>query len=369
MKTYLIIFCTFLFSVNPFFLLSQNVLVLDSLSSLDNVLTEISGFEYLNNTLIGHTDSGGENALYEINPVDGSVVRKVVISNASNVDWEDLTADATHIFIGDFGNNDGNRQDLKIYRISQQDFFSLDTVSAETLSISYAAQTNFSSMRFQTNYDAEAIVAVGDSLYLFSKNWGNLRSYVYSLPKVPGQYALDIRDSLEVQGLITGADYDPLMDRLSFCGYTFTEAFFIDILTPVFPELSQSELDKTQFPFSGAFQVESICHEDSSRLYLATEGNANIPAYLYSFFIDKASSIQTFNSPDFRVFPNPAQKVLSIETEESISSSLYSMDGALLLEGKGKKLEVNSLPPGYYFLKIELADNKWIDVRKILISN
>ncbi|MEL6256108.1 MAG: hypothetical protein AAFR87_29150, partial [Bacteroidota bacterium] len=43
------------FSVNPFFLLSQNVLVLDSLSSLDNVLTEISGFEYLNNTLIAHS--------------------------------------------------------------------------------------------------------------------------------------------------------------------------------------------------------------------------------------------------------------------------------------------------------------------------
>ena len=175
MKTYFTFACIFLFSLNSYFLFSQNVLVLDTLSSLENALTEISGFEYLNGKLIGHTDSGGENALYEISPTDGSVVRKVVISNASNIDWEDITADATHIFIGDFGNNNGNRQDLKIYRISQQDFFSLDTVAAETLSISYAAQTNFSSMRFQTNYDAEAMVAVGDSLYLFSKNWGNLR--------------------------------------------------------------------------------------------------------------------------------------------------------------------------------------------------
>jgi len=369
MKTYFTLACILLFSLYPLSLFSQNVLVLDSLSSLENTLTEISGFEYLNSKLIGHTDSGGENALYEISPINGSVLRKVVISNASNIDWEDITADATHIFIGDFGNNNGDRQDLKIYRISQQDFYSLDTVAAETLSISYTAQTNFSSMRFQTNYDAEAMVAVGDSLYLFSKNWGNLRSYVYSLPKVAGQYALEIRDSLEIQGLITGADYDPDLDRLSFCGYTFTEAFFIDILNPAFPELSQSMLDKTQLPFSGAFQVESICHEDSSRLYLATEGNANIPAYLYSFFIDKASSIQTFNSPDFRVFPNPAQNVISIETEESISSSLYSMQGTLLLETKGKRLHLNSLTPGYYFLKIEVADKKWIDVRKILISN
>lgn len=369
MKTFFTFICILLCSFSPYFLFSQNVLVLDSLSSLDNALTEISGFEYLNGKLIGHTDSGGENALYEISPGDGSVIRKVVISNASNVDWEDLTADDNYLYIGDFGNNNGNRQDLKIYRISQQDFFSSDTIAADTLLISYAAQTDFSSMRFQTNYDAEALAAVGDSLYLFSKNWGNFKSYVYSFPKLPGQYALEIRDSLEIQGLITGADYDPVEDRLSLSGYTFSEAFFVDVLNPVFPELSQSMLDKTDLPFTGAFQLESICHEDSSKLFLATEGNANIPAFLYSFLLDKASSIQTFNSPSIRVYPNPSQKLIIIETEEQCKASIYSMRGALMWEGNEKRLDVASFPPGYYYLKIEVADKKWIDVRKILISN
>ncbi|MEM8889956.1 MAG: T9SS type A sorting domain-containing protein, partial [Bacteroidota bacterium] len=107
----------------------------------------------------------------------------------------------------------------------------------------------------------------------------------------------------------------------------------------------------------------------SARLYLATEGNANIPAYLYSFFIDKASSIQSFNSQAFQVFPNPAKDLLIIESVESFTSSLYSIDGALILEGEDERLDVGSFPPGYYVLKIEVADKKWIDVRKILISN
>lgn len=367
MKTCLKNSCILAFILLSNFLSAQNVLLLDSLTSLDNALQEISGFEYIHDKLIGHSDSGGENALYEISPINGSVERKIVISNATNIDWEDITADDTHIFIGDFGNNNGNRQDLKIYRISQQDFFSSDTILADTLLISYAAQLDFSSMRFQTNYDAEAMVAAGDSLYVFSKNWGNLRSYVYSLPKAPGQYALDIRDSLDVQGLLTGADYDPVADRLSFCGYTFSEAFFIDLQSPSFPAVSQSMFDKTNLPFSGVFQVESICHEDSGRLYLATEGNAAIPAFLYSFFIDKASSILTYNSAEFKVFPNPSKHSIQLEIGEAFHYELYDLQGRLMLAGKENNIELQALPRGYYWLKIVLTKSERIDIRKVLL--
>ena len=42
------------------------------------------------------------------------------VNKEENVDWEDITQDETHIYIADFGNNNGNRTDLKIYKILKQ---------------------------------------------------------------------------------------------------------------------------------------------------------------------------------------------------------------------------------------------------------
>jgi hypothetical protein len=34
-----------------------------------------------------------------------AVLRTVAITNATNVDWEDIAQDASYIYIGDIGNN------------------------------------------------------------------------------------------------------------------------------------------------------------------------------------------------------------------------------------------------------------------------
>jgi len=48
----------------------------------------------------------------------GNIKRSINISNAKNIDWEDLTQDDFgHFFIGDFGNNNNKRNDLTIYKI------------------------------------------------------------------------------------------------------------------------------------------------------------------------------------------------------------------------------------------------------------
>ena len=52
----------------------------------------------------------------------GTILRTISIANASNIDWEDLAENDTHLFIADIGNNNGNRQDLKIYTILKSDF-------------------------------------------------------------------------------------------------------------------------------------------------------------------------------------------------------------------------------------------------------
>ena len=85
-------------------------------------LSESSGAIFFNNKLITHNDSRGENKLFELDTITEQVTRTVAISNATNIDWEDITQDDTSIYIGDIGNNSGNRTDLKIYKISKTDF-------------------------------------------------------------------------------------------------------------------------------------------------------------------------------------------------------------------------------------------------------
>jgi hypothetical protein len=75
---------------------------------------------FYNNNIITHNDSGGQANLYEINASTGAVLRTVAITNATNVDWEDIAQDALYIYIGDIGNNFGNRTDLKYIKFRKK---------------------------------------------------------------------------------------------------------------------------------------------------------------------------------------------------------------------------------------------------------
>ena len=49
-------------------------------------------------------------------------IKKVVVVNAENNDWEDLTADDKgNLYIGDFGNNHNKRKNLSILKIKSKD--------------------------------------------------------------------------------------------------------------------------------------------------------------------------------------------------------------------------------------------------------
>jgi hypothetical protein len=98
-------------------------------------LDESSGLIFYNNTIITHNDSGNQANLYEIDASTGTITRTVTITNATNVDWEDIAQDASYIYIADIGNNYGNRTDLKIYKISKVDYDDADdSAAAEIIS-------------------------------------------------------------------------------------------------------------------------------------------------------------------------------------------------------------------------------------------
>jgi hypothetical protein len=89
--------------------------------TLPAILKESSGLCYTNGKLWTFGDSGNPNEIFSIDSSTGAILQTVVVDNFPNTDWEDITADSSYIYMGDFGNNDGDRRHLKIMRISKQD--------------------------------------------------------------------------------------------------------------------------------------------------------------------------------------------------------------------------------------------------------
>src|SRR5664279_1470860 len=90
-------------------------------NQLPAVLHESSGVCYTDGNCWTFGDSGNLNGIYKIDTTTGAVKQIVIVQNFSNTDWEDITADSSYIYVGDFGNNDGNRRDLKVIRIKKAD--------------------------------------------------------------------------------------------------------------------------------------------------------------------------------------------------------------------------------------------------------
>jgi len=171
--------------------------------TMDTSVEETSGLIFHNNRLITHNDSGGTAQLFEMDTVSNTITRTVTISNATNVDWEDIAQDADYIYIGDFGNNDGTRTDLKIYRVPKSEYDNNTTVTAELIDFSYNDQSSFTADS-DTNFDCEAMVIKGDNILLFSKNHGNLECNVYIMPKTIGTHTAVNSSSYDTEGFVTG---------------------------------------------------------------------------------------------------------------------------------------------------------------------
>ena len=191
---------------------------LSLVNNLSDVLQENSGLIRVGNFLYSFNDSGSGAIIYELDTL-GIVLRTITISGATNVDWEAITSNSTYVFIGDVGNNNGNRHDLCLYRFLKSDLH-LDTIQAEKLPFYWSDQTQFTSLPNANNYDCEAIVADADSITLYSKNWVDLNTRRYRLPSFwIDTLAAQLMDSFAVDGLITDACVDNVMNRSYLLGY------------------------------------------------------------------------------------------------------------------------------------------------------
>ncbi len=139
--------------------------------TIDEKLIEISGIEFDKRMKLWAINDGGDDAkLYQVNR-SGSIEKTITVTNAENIDWEDMTQDDFgHFFLGDFGNNENLRKWLTIYKIENPIDIKGNTTQAEIIKFNYPEQQSFPPKAEDKEFDVEAFIYYKKHLYLFTKN-------------------------------------------------------------------------------------------------------------------------------------------------------------------------------------------------------
>lgn len=344
---------------------------------------ETSGLLFFDSKIITHNDSGNQPNLYEIDSLTGNLLRVVHVNNATNIDWEDITEDENHIYIADIGNNNGNRTDLKIYKILKSDFKNSASISADIISFSYEDQTNFDSKPNGSNFDAESIVVYNNSILIFTKNWNDLKTNVYKTPLITGNYLATKVSSANVDGLITGGVYND--NRFFLTGYNASLIPFLiyispnrkpgeDIFFSGFNKISlENELGQGS-QLEGITNIGLTGNYYISREHFTTTINGNqydFTQKLYEFQ-DATSPLLSLDESKLAkiiISPIPATNKIKINTSlPFLNLEIYNSLGKKMdipLIDTLKELDISNLEKGVYILKIQFNNNKSV-VRKII---
>lgn len=252
-------------------------------SKLSNKLKENSGLIYYRELIWTIEDAGGKPKLYSVKINSGKIKQKIEIIESDNKDWEDIAQDEKYIYIGDFGNNDGHKSVLRIYKISKSGipWSGNFEVRPELIEFSYPDQVNYNSAFHRTNFDCEAFFCKDDSLFVFTKNWIDNKTNVYRIPTEEGSYIAEKCGSFNVNGLITGAGLSLDENKIVLCGYNNQLPFIW-----YFSEFKKNDFfsgNKIKLVLSSLFgaQIEGICFRNNDTIYLSNEKSNFLPAIYY----------------------------------------------------------------------------------------
>ncbi|MBZ4043060.1 T9SS C-terminal target domain-containing protein [Flavobacterium hibisci] len=237
---------------------------------LNDSIKETSGLIAFDHLLWTHNDDH-DKTIYGLDSL-GKIKKRIILKNAINHDWEEISQDSSYIYIGDFGNNySGNRTDLKILKIQKKTFLEKDPI-IETISFSYSDQTDFDKKKANTtDFDCEAFIIIKDSIYLFTKKWKSSKTSIYSLPNKPGNHTAQLKETLDSRGLVTGATYLESKNLIALCGYSTKGKPFIYLLYD-FKNYDFLSGNKRKINLKLSFhQVEGITTEDGLHYYLTNE--------------------------------------------------------------------------------------------------
>jgi hypothetical protein len=353
---------------------------------LPEILSESSGLTLWNSQLWSHNDND-DNNIYAIDTVSLSSISSFELTGTVNNDWEEITSDEKYIYIGDFGNNvDGNRKDLRILKIDKNSILR-DEPEIDTIAFSWSDQDEYDpSGFFNTDFDCEAFIALGDSLYLFTKQWLSRKTGIYSLPGEPGSHIARLKMVHDSEGLITGATCLQSENIVVLCGYDGTGYPFLILM-----------YDFQGYDFTGGnirkimidlpyHQTEGISTDDGLKYYISNE-RTSTP---YGFVIQQKVHVldlkpflglylngnsqntgHHYMADELQVYPNPVSGILTIITGTTapLSYKIITWNGVVVrsgsIEGGSATIDITDLSSGSYQIVTEGEQVRTVRIIKI----
>ena len=313
--------------------------------ALPETIRETSGLIYWNGGLWTINDSGNLPEIYKIDTLTGKVLQTILLQEVENIDWEDIDQDDEHIYVGDFGNNLGIRTDLKIFYIQKSAIPDSGDVSIEPaiINFSYGDQTSFKRLNRKNNFDCESLLSYGDSLYIFSKNWENHQTRLYALPKIAGTYVVFPIDSMNVDGLLTGADINE-HGEIVLIGYKNYNPFMWLLFDFEGSDFFGGNKRRLNFSAMLGIQTEGICYSFGRNVFISAEKTAINPARLFKLntttWMNSYSSgtedvIEPPDGQGMLIYPNPNDGNFTIEIappclSNPVITELYTAAGSLI---------------------------------------
>ena len=270
---------------------STELVQVAKIAELPSVLQESSGIEIAaTGGFWSFNDSNGEAELYRIDE-SGALLQTVKVENADNKDWEDITIDDEgNLYIGDFGNNDNDRNNLRIYKINSGDLGQNDdSVAAQKIKFAFPDQNEFPPPPAERFFDVESLFAKGNNLFLLTRDRslpfaGKTR--LYKIPNTPGDYIAEyvdefVTDKDQKKGQITAADISADFSRLVMIS---NESVWL------FQNISGEDFftgELIHCDFSRSSDLEGIVFQEENTLFLTSEGKPDEAAQLFRMTIEQ----------------------------------------------------------------------------------
>lgn len=253
-------------------------------------LKECSGVEIdVNGSIWMINDSNNTNELFKVN-TSGEIEKIIKLNNIDNNDWEDLCLDTKGtLFIGDFGNNDNNREDLAIYIVNDPHKIRDNIVTPKIIHFVLEDQQLFPPADNELFFDIEAFFVWNKQIYLFTKDrsepfTGLTKMYV--LPAVEGKHKAKHVSTYYTknnfpEGAITSADISPngnkvilLSNKNIWLLTDFNSRNFFS------SNIKRIELSKWH-------QYEGIVFKNDTTLYLTNELNEDGELQLHEIVLNE----------------------------------------------------------------------------------
>ena len=245
----------------------------------------------------------------------------------------------------------------------------------------YADQTSYAS-NSSNNFDCEAILSLNGSIYLFTKNRGDFQTRVYRLPKTPGSYTVSPYTNYNVNGKITGADYNRQKKEVVLIGYMASNKnSFLYFLNDFNGDLFFSG-NKRRIEIGNAvndWQTEGVTYGvNANEIFISCE-TSYTTASLYnankSNMIPLSITNQSINSNLLKIYPNPANQFLNVSSDSRLfevellnmqNQQVYvkQFDGSVL---DFTMTDLDRLSAGVFFLKVKSMSGTYY--QKVIIGH